>query len=207
MATIKGKPTGYFEKLLVMDAETTGLAFNSDDPSYDPRTCEEYQAVSWGLIVADSHTLNPIEELYVEVQWNGDSVWSPKAEAIHGLSKDYLLNNGVGEDEAVAQIANFVIKHWGPEVSIRALGHNVATFDIWFMKRMCRRHGIELKFGNRNIDTSTVGFVNYEVYTSDQLFELMGYDPRGDHNALEDAHMSLASARMTRQAMQAALGS
>lgn len=205
MPTVKGKPAGYFEKLLAMDSETTGLAFNSDDPSYDPKTGEEYQAVSWGLIVADANTLLPIDELYVEVQWNGDSAWSPKAEAVHGLSKDYLYHNGMSEEDAVATIGNFIIKHWGPDNSIRTLGHNVATFDHWFMKRQTRRHGIDFRFGNRHVDTSTIGFVNFEVYTSDQLFSLMGFDDREEHNALDDARMSLASARYARTLMKAAL--
>lgn len=205
MATIKGKPRGYFEKFLAMDCETSGLAINSDDPSYDAHTGEEYQAVSWGLIVADSATLKPIEELYVEIQHNGDAAWDKRAEEIHGLSRSYLEENGFREDEAVEAIGSLIIKHWGPDTSIRTLGHNVATFDIWFMKRMMRRHGIELRFGNRHIDTSTIGFVNFEAYTSDELFELIGHDPRGKHNSLDDARMSLDAARQSRLIVQSAL--
>jgi hypothetical protein len=70
---------------------------------------------------------------------------------------------------------------------------------------MMRRHGIEFKFGNRHIDTSTIGFVNFEVYTSDELFALLGHGERGDHNALEDARMSLDAARQARILMKAAL--
>ena len=43
-----------------MDCETTGLAINRDDPSYDPENDIEYQSVSWGLIVADAATLDPL---------------------------------------------------------------------------------------------------------------------------------------------------
>ena len=90
MSTIKGKPRGYFEKLLAMDCETTGLAINKDDPSYNPDTKEEYQAVSWGLVVADAATLKPIEKMYIEIQWNGTSVWDNRAQKIHGLSREHL---------------------------------------------------------------------------------------------------------------------
>ena len=206
MATVKGKPTGWFQYVLAMDAETTGLKFNSDDPS------EGHQAVSWGMVVADAHTLKPIEELYVEIQWNEDSIAAKKAdpkfgvhaEKIHGLTRAHLDKNGMSEEEAVVEIANLILKYWA-DGNIRCLGHNVATFDIWFLKRMMRRHGIELKFGSRHIDTSGTGFINFETYTSDELFELVGFDARGDHNALDDAKMALESARIMRLIFQSAL--
>ena len=198
MATIKGKPRGYFQKVLAIDCETTGLAVNADDPSYNPKTKDEYQSVSWGLVVADADTLKPIEKMYLEIQWNGESVWDKRAEAIHGLSREHLEKNGFTESEAVEAIGTLIMKHWGPNVSIRLLGHNVATFDMWFLRRLFRSQGIELKFGSRHIDTSTVGFVNWKTYTSDELFSLIGFDDRGKHNALDDALMSLESARVTR---------
>lgn len=198
MASPKNKPRGYYTRILAMDCETTGLASNCDDPSYNPETKEEYQAVSWGLIVADAQTFKPLDELYIEIQHNGDSVWDPRAQRIHGLSKEHLEQNGFTEEEAVEAIGTLIMKHWGPNVSIRTLGHNVATFDLWFFKRLFRRHGIELHFGNRHIDTSTIGFVNWETFNSDDLFEMIGFDARGEHNALEDAKMSLEAARLTR---------
>lgn len=198
MATLKDKPIGYYKKLLAMDCETSGLAINTDDPSYDPESGKEYQSVSWGLIIASAHTLKPIEELYVEIKWNGDSQWDMRAQAVHGLTLDYLEDHALDEEDAVAEMANLIVKHFGTDSAIKVLGHNVVSFDLWFMKRLMRRHGIELRFGNRHVDTSTIGFVNYEVYTSDQLFELIGFDAREDHNALDDARMSLEAARQSR---------
>lgn len=205
MATIKGKPTGYFEKVLALDCETSGLAYNSDDPSIDVETGKMFQSVSWGFIVADAQTLKPIEKMYLEIQWDGKSEWSSGAEKVHGLSKKHLKKNGFTEEEAVEAIGTLILKHWGPNVSIRLLGHNVLSFDIWFLKRLMRKHGIELKFGARHIDTNTVGFVNWETFTSDQLFEAIGMPERESHNALDDAMMSLESARITRVIFKKAL--
>ena len=205
MATLKDKPKGYYEFILAMDCETSGLAVNNDDPSYNASTGEEYQSVSWGMIVASADTLKPVEKLYVEIQWNGDAVWDGRAEKVHGLSKKHLEEKGLTEEEAVEEIANFIIKYWGTDVSIRTLGHNVASFDLWFLKRLMRRHGIELKFGNRHVDTSSIGFVNWRAFTSDQLFEAVGFDERGAHNALDDAMMSLESARRTRMVFESIL--
>ena len=200
MATANDKPKGWFQYVLAMDAETTGLKFNSDDPSIG------HQAVSWGFIVAEAATLKPIEKLYVEVKWNEDSIAARKAdpkfgtyaEKIHGLTYDYLEENGMDEVEAVEEIGTMILKYWA-DGNIRCLGHNVATFDIWFLKRMMRRYDIELKFGARHIDTSGAGFINFETYTSDALFELVGFDARDDHNALDDAEMALESARAMRE--------
>lgn len=206
MATVKDKPRGWFQYVLAMDCETTGLKFNADDPS------EGHQAVSFGLIVADATTLKPIEELYVEIKWNetslkareADPEFGKRAENIHGLTLAYLEENGMDEEEAVVEIGNLVLKYWA-DGNIRCLGHNVATFDIWFLKRLMRSQGIELKFGSRHVDTSGAGFINFETYNSDDLFELVGFESRGEHNALDDAKMALEAARVMRLIFQSAL--
>lgn len=207
MSTPKDKPRGYFDFLLAMDCETTGLSYNTDDASIG------HQAVSWGIIVADAKTLKPIEELYVEIKWNEQSVAArnqdPKfgktAEKIHGLTFDHLDQNGMDESEAVLLIGSLIMKYWGPTVSIRTLGHNVHLFDLPFFRAMFRRHGIELSFGNRHYDTNSIGFVAFDTFNSDDLFERVGFDLRGTHNALDDAKMALESARRIRVLCQSAV--
>mgnify|MGYP000915246600 CR=1 FL=1 len=181
---------GYFGKVLAMDCETSGVNVNSDDPSIG------YQAVSWGLIVADAKTLKVIDELYVEIKWNGESKWDKKAEGVHGLTKEYLEANGLDEEEAVVEIANFIYKYWPPDAeyssqrSIRCLGHNVSTFDVWFMRQLFNKFELKFRTGNRFIDTSTVGWVVFDCFNSDDAFDLVGVQ-RKEHNALEDARASL----------------
>lgn len=199
------KPRGYFEKALFIDAETSGLAFNAIDPTYDEATGNTYQAVSIGLVVADSSTLEPVDELYVEIKWNGESTWSPAAEAVHGLSLAYLEEHGISEEDAVVEIATFILKYWGPEGVICLGGHNVARFDLFYLKRLMESQGINLRFGSRTIDSSAVGFVALETYNSDDLFELVGLPERdpAKHNALTDAHNSLTACRMIRKMIAA----
>lgn len=194
------KPRGSFDFLLAADCETTGIHFDSDDSS------EGYQAISWGLVVADAATFEPIEELYVEIKWNDDQKakraadgnFGKGAEKVHGLTMDYLEKNGVTEEEAAVQITNLILKYWGPKNSPRLLGHNVHLFDYKFLITTLRRHGIELKKANRHVDTSTLGYVTLGAFTSDSLFESVGFDKRGDHNALDDAKMSLATCKLIR---------
>lgn len=205
MGTSPNKPRGYFEKFLAIDCETTGLCFGTDNPVHNPQTGERHQSVSWGAIVVNAHTLTPIEELYVEIKWNESSLvqrmnnrnFGKDAEKIHGLSLEYLEENGVEEEEAVIQLGNLVLKHFG-DSGIRLLGHNVITFDRLFFKDLFSRHDIELKFGNRYIDTNTLGFVCYETFNSDELFDIVGV-VRKEHNALEDAKASLKVAQVTRK--------
>lgn len=190
-------PKGFFQYILAMDSETTGVNFNSADPS------DGHQAISWGFIVADSITLEPIEELYLEIKWNDDSraarkanpEFSVGASAIHGLTFDYLEKNGIEEVDAAVQIANLILKYWGPVNKVSCLGHNVASFDIKHLQKMFTRYGIDIAFNSRHCDSHSAGFVTLGSYTSDALFDGMGCDERSDHNALDDAYMSLTACR------------
>lgn len=200
-------PAGYFERIFSIDCETTGLNFNTDDPSIG------HQAVSWGIVVADTRTLKPIEELYVEIKWNeaslesrlADKKFGKFAEGIHGLTFDHLEKHGVDEEDAVCDILELFQKYNANGV-VRTLGHNVHLFDLPFLRSMLRRHQVELKFGNRHYDTNSGGFMCFETYTSNELFELCGHDPRGSHNALDDAKMALDCARQMRIMMNSLLG-
>lgn len=196
---------GQFQKVLFMDAETSGLAFNSVDPSHDPETGDTYQSVSWGFVVADAKTLKPIDKLYVEIRWNGESQWNERAEQVHGLSKEYLRENGLSEEEAACEIATFVLNHFDPDRPVCCGGHNVATFDVFFLRRLLGKFDIMFKTGNRFIDTNSVGFACYETYNSDDLFDLIGVN-RDQHNALEDALASLNVVYKTRKIYESILG-
>lgn len=197
------KPKGYFKYVLAVDVETSGMAYaqSSDDPSYNPRTGETYQVVSIGLVVADAATFRPVEELYLEIKWDGESTWSKEAEQVHGLSKQYLEEHGVDRATAVEAIGNLVVSYWGFDVPICLLGHNVATFDLWFFKRLMRSEGVHLRFGNRYLDSASVGLATFGTFNSDDLFAAAGFPERdpSKHNALDDAKMALASVRLVKE--------
>lgn len=200
MSTQK-KPRGYIELVLFVDAETSGLSFNGIDPTINPDTGETFQAVSFGLVVASAKTLEPIEKLYVEIKWNGESTWSKEAEKVHGLSLAYLEENGVTEEDAVVEIAELILKYWGPESPVCLGGHNVATFDKFFLDRLLRKHGIAMRFGSKTIDTNAIGFATFGTHNSDDLFSVVGLPDRDPekHNALTDAENALHAVRTVRQ--------
>ena len=192
------KPKGYFDYFLSVDCETSGMAFNEDDPSINTKTGQVYQSVSWGLVVVDATTLKTVEELYIEIKWDGESEWDKRAEKVHGLSLAYLEENGMTSEEAVVAIAGLILKYWGPDVPVCLAGHNVQTFDMFFLKRLLRSQGIEIKFGNRHIDTNSIGFGVYQTYNSDDLFDVVGCAKRDKHNALDDARNVVRAIRVTR---------
>lgn len=214
MSTPKDKPRGYFDFLLAIDCETTGLCFTSDSPVYNPKTEERHQALSWGIIVADAKTLKPVDDLYVEIKWNQSSkdqrVRNPRfgreAEKIHGLTFEYLEENGVDEEEAVALIGELVLTYWGPDVSIRTLGHNVHMFDVPFLRDMFHRHEIPLRFGNRHMDSNSLAFGTVGTFNSDDLFSTLGMEEREKHNSLDDAKMALESFRIIRTLWKGKVG-
>lgn len=207
MSTQKGKPKGSFNHLLAIDCETTGLCFNNRTPVHNETTGERHQTLSWGIVVADTKTLKPVDKLYVEIKWNKaskaqrkeDSSFGAKAEQIHGLDFVYLEKNGVSEEDAVVQIGNLIVKYWGPTSFIRTLGHNVHLFDLPFLRDLFERYDVPLNFGNLHYDTNSMGFATFGSFTSDELFEVVGFDPRSEHNALIDAEQALSTARIIRQ--------
>lgn len=195
------KPRGYFKYSLAIDCETSGLAIGSDDPSYDPKTGDTYQAVSWGLIVVDTDTLKTVEKLYLEVQWDGVSKWNEQAERIHGLSKEHLKQHGLTVEQAVVEIGELILKYWGPTSPVSLIGHNVTTFDLYFFRRMMRSQGVNIKIANRHVDTNSIGYAVFNTYNSDDLFELVGLPKRdpNNHNALTDASNALQVVKVVRK--------
>jgi oligoribonuclease (3'-5' exoribonuclease) len=184
------------EKLLAIDVETSGFS-KGDDVAHN------HQIVSIGLIVADRNFM-PIDELYIEIKWNGISHWSSSAERIHGLTKQHLEENGLDEEDAVIAIAEFILKHYEPEEYIFFLGHNVKSFDVPFFNKLMNKYDVSFNIAYRTIDSLSVGFTCLDADDSNEIFSYF-YSERKEHNALEDARMSLGVCRNIRKLMQATL--
>lgn len=197
------KSKAAFDYTLAIDVETTGIAFGSVDPTYDEIGNKRYQAISVGLIIADVTTLKPIDELYVEIKFDPEYEWSAGAERVHGMSMDYLESAGMSQQQAAFVIAEFIEKYFGPIKSIRKcclLGHNVATFDRYFLIQLLEKFDLCPQFGNRHIDSFSLGVTLMGCFSSDELFDTLGLtrDPN-KHNALEDAKHALKAVRLMKK--------
>jgi len=178
--------------LLGLDSETSGLAFagnvdlNNPDPSKDINNNKQYTAISWGLVVVDVINEKIIDELYVEIKFDDKKYdWEYAAEKTHGLSKQYLEDNGMTREEAAVTIVEFILKYWDINDAISTLGHNHICFDLWFLRELLNEFNIMIKLANRHYDTNYLTLGIYDVEGSKELFELFN-DSRDAHNALED---------------------
>jgi hypothetical protein len=211
MSTLK-KPVKQldFEFGLCIDWETSGAIFGGDSSS-------KFQGLSFGAIVFNAKTFEPIEKLYLEIKFDDSKwAWSESAEKIHGMSVEYLAQHGVSQEEAAMALAELILKYWGTDSKVLFLGHN-PEFDRRFTNQLLNQIGIEFsveasgKFDSRIdvfhvvLDTSALGFITMGLYKSDLLFEKIGFEERGDHNALADAEMTLQTCQAIRALVEIGL--
>jgi DNA polymerase III epsilon subunit-like protein len=184
---------------LCFDTETSGSSWGPFAQS-----AKEYQCLSIGLIIFDFETLDIVDKIYLEFKYNPKYKWSPEAEAIHGLSKDYLNENGLDLSDGIEVIANFLLPYFGLEGEIICMGINV-NFDIEFLGQLLSDNGINFNISHRQIDLVGVGGVCFNKIKSDHIFEYLDLPARKTHNALEDALFTLEAAKRTRLIFQSAL--
>lgn len=193
-----------------LDWETSGACWGGD-------STKDYQGISFGVIIFDTATFDPVEKMYVEIKFNKSRYkWSPEAEAIHGLSREYLEKNGVTQVEAATMLAELILKYFGTD-KVMFLGHNT-EFDRRFTNQLMNTIEIEFSVEKQTdfdswiqlhhviLDTSSTGFIALGLFKSDLLFEKIGFETRGAHNALVDAEQTLGTCKAIREMMKFALG-
>ena len=184
---------------ICIDWETTGSNFGGD-------STEDYQGIAYGAVIFDTETFEPVETLYREIHFDETKYkWTDGAEKIHGLSREHLAANGVTREEALTDLLDLILRYIGTESKIMFLGHNV-DFDICFTQQLARDFGIELKIHHVKLETSGTAFMLIGKYRSNDVFEFFtGVVRDGAHNALDDALITLETARNMRALITAAL--
>ena len=181
-----------------MSIQKFGLALDWETSGYSvPDYAKEHQGLAFGAIIFDISTLEPVESIYVEVKFDEKYKWDAGAERIHGLTKEHLAKNGVTQEEAAITLASLVMKYNGTEKLI-FLGHR-PHFDIAFTNQLLAAAELEFQYDPVKIDSAAFGTVMLGVNKSDELFSLMGFPPRQDHNALEDIMYTLDSVRLMKE--------
>ncbi len=109
---------------------------------------------------------------------------NPWAEAVHGLSMEFLQENGVAPTEAMRQFFDFI----GRDVLLVA--HN-ATFDLRMLDHECRKFGIFFApEGLETCDTLALSRKlrpDLESHALAKLIEALAIDGVNSHDALDDA--------------------
>lgn len=178
--------------ILAIDCETSGLVSGkkSRRPSVSPDGTEEYQAIAWGVVVAELETYDPVEVMSKKIKLIPGMQWSAQAEKIHGISKEQLELDGVEEEDFIVELCELVMKYWGTTTPVIVLGHNVA-FDLDFLQAALARHGVAIHFSNRIIDSNSIAMGLQSLASSDQMFEFFQLPKRTTHDPLDDILMTL----------------
>lgn len=185
---------------LALDFETSGSDFERG------HSADIYQGISFGAAIFDTRTFEVKDTLYREIQFDESKYkWSMDAQRIHGLSREYLAENGVTREQACCDLVEFLLKHLGPSPRVMVLGHNV-EYDISYTKQLLGDFGIDFFTHHVKLDTACLSFVNFGTYKSDHLFEIMGFEHRTVHNALEDVLMTIEAAKTFKLITKEALG-
>lgn len=173
-------------RILAVDTETSGLTYGPD-PSVD------HQIVSIGALIIDTTNWQVVDTFYVEIEHDERFKWSDKAEAVHGLTREYLKQHGEYIENAAALFLQFIFK-WFGDTSIIAAGHRV-KFDIDFLNALVNTIDCQLKWDRLIIDSAAMGGGLFGVVESDELFNILGLPDRTEHNALEDVILTVESIR------------
>lgn len=194
---------------LCIDWETSGSTWGGD-------STREYQGLSFGAIVFDLSDFSTVQELYTEIQFDSSKYkWSTEAEHIHGLSRQHLADAGVSQQDAAIALAELILKYWGPSSKVMLLGHNT-TFDLRFTNQLLNSIDIEFSIEKCTqfdswiqvhhvlLDTSSAGFISFGISKSNALFKHVGFVDRAEHNALEDARLTLNTAACIRALVDSA---
>lgn len=174
---------------LALDWETSGYSV----PSY----AASHQGISFGAIIFDTATFEPVESLYFEVKFDGSKYkWDDSAQRIHGLTREHLEAHGVTQAEAAQALAELVFKYNGAE-KVLFLGHR-PFFDIAFTDQLMASVDFAFEYDPIKLDSAAFALTLLGVNKSDEMFDMMGFPPRTEHNALEDIAMTLETIRLMR---------
>lgn len=200
---------------LWLDWETSGANFKL---KYDEQP-ELFQGIQLGLVIADNETFTEVAAMKVNIKFDEKFQWQPDAQKIHGISREYLEENGVDRDDAALQVVEFILQYFPQDVfylladgkksmnssKVCFGGHNL-EFDISHFKALLAVVGFGIDDHHVKLNTSSIGFHAVGEYRSNPLFTMFGAEKRGDHDALDDTRQSLAVAAGVKALILAALG-
>jgi DNA polymerase III epsilon subunit-like protein len=135
--------------------------------------------------------------MYHLIQFDERYAWSERAQQVHGLTQEYLAVHGQPMSVVAQEILSMVYTYNGPQ-ELLILGHR-PHFDIAFLDQLAASIDIKLQYDPIKIDTAALAALFLGVESSNELFDIMGFPPRKEHNALEDITMTLGSAQRMKQ--------
>lgn len=182
------------EFALGIDWETTGAQWGDNAAS-----AERFQGISFCAIVIRTEDFSIVKKASAFIKFDPSYEWTEGAAGVHGLTKEFLEQNGVTQEEAVMMLGELIIEHFGT-TEVMFLGHNV-DFDIAFTRHLFKKFGIELKVNHVKMDTSGAFFIGMRLHKSDLIFDKLQINTREDnkgHSAEDDIMMTLEACKILR---------
>ncbi len=185
--------------ILIVDVETSGSTFGTYEETF-----KRYQAIAFGAIVATSDTFEEVASLSIKVKFDASKYeWSAEAEKMHGLSREHLEALGLENEEAAAELAEFILNHFGTG-KVMFANHN-PWFDIEALRQLLEPHGVMPDLHHVVLDTSALGFITMGKYRSNDVFSFFNGERPAVHDALGDARMALGVLRGIREIVNTVL--
>lgn len=159
--------------IVAFDFETTGLNPETDF------------IVQIGLVKFNSTTYEKLEmRKYYILPNNGDFEVSPEAQAIHGITKEFLIENGKNFKEVWPEVSAFI-------GNCDMLSYNGNHFDVPFLYNTLIKNGLEFDFEHRHFYDALV------VERKRHSNKLEDVYKRYTGKTLDDAHDALADVNAT----------
>lgn len=154
---------------LSIHVETTGISVDPKKPVYDG--CK---IVSLAAAICDKETFREIDSMIVFFKVKGDE--NDIGTSYHGISKSFLEEHGVDEDEGIEEFFNFLEQYIDTTYSIICMGQNPHAFAIPFLKDLLNRNGVSnaVRFSSCSFDVFSVTASTIGETTIKQLIDIFG---------------------------------
>lgn len=182
---------------LCIDWETSGSDFEGN-------SSDEHQGIAFGAAIFKLSDFSIVDKMKRYIQFNPKYKWNEQAEKIHGITRDFLHVNGETQEQAAADLGNFIFTYFGNVPKVLILGHNV-DFDIEFTKQLLEPYDIMFKIHHVKLDTASAGLIAFNAFKSDSLFKIIGLEDRKNHDPLQDVEYTIELAKSIRLLVNAAL--
>jgi DNA polymerase-3 subunit epsilon len=159
--------------IVCWDVETTGLNPKEDFmiqlavSKFSKETMEIVESKKWYVKPAHNYTI------------------SPQAQAVHGLTKEFIDANGVYFKELAPEFFKMI-------EDADLLTYNGNTFDIKFLNEECKRWGLPLPIVGKNFYDAFAMECRFHPRNLSAVYKTYtGKDLEGAHDALADVHATI----------------
>ena len=97
-----------------------------------------------------------------------------KSYQYHGISSEFLQENGLGDASFMEELLNFLVAELNLDSPIKLLGYNVIEFTKPFLVSLLEEHDIELRFSINHLDVYSLLAVVFEDITIKEAVGLFG---------------------------------